>query len=316
MRVRRGLLPMAVAVTLLAGCGGDDPAPPAATAGPTAAAPAQPSQPGSGPGGSDRRHAGSRTTEVAGTPDRVMIVEPAEPRPATAPVVLFTQGTGPEGYQGWIDHLVGRGSIVVFQDQSYDSSDLAARGAAPLAGLRVAVRKLAEPGHVRPRWDQLVLVGHSIGGVMSTQLAAEAGPARLPVPRAVLAVQPPAPDATAAKVFRAVPARTRVIVLASDQDDRVGDEPKAVWKALAHLPDRDYVLVRGDARGQPPLEAGHLFPLSGDGDEPDALDHGLWRILDGLRDCVAAGRGCAVERSMGSWSDGTPVTPLAITDSP
>jgi hypothetical protein len=75
-----------------------------------------PAQPAQGPGGSQRRHAGVRTTQVGGSPGSVTIFEPEEPRPTSAPVVGFTQGVGPEEYQGWVDHLVGRGSIVVFQN--------------------------------------------------------------------------------------------------------------------------------------------------------------------------------------------------------
>jgi hypothetical protein len=316
-----------LAALALAGCGTGGSAPdqtgsaaPSVTR--TITPPAQPAQ---GPGGSQRRHAGMRTTQVGGSPGSVTIFEPAEPKPVSAPVVGFTQGVGPEEYQGWIDHLVGRGSIVVFQNQPFDTVDVTERRKGPLAGLRAAVRELARPGHVRPRWDQLVLVGHSVGGNMAAQLAADTAKQRLPRPTAVFAVQPRLEDQASMRVLGGIPRSSLVLVLAGDRDDRVGQEgPKALWAALGHLPAarRNYVLVRSDEHGTPALVADHFLPLSGSGYPADALDfYGPWKLLDALqacairrRDCRVALGGTAEQRFMGRWSDGVPVTPLQVTD--
>jgi hypothetical protein len=286
-----------------------------------------PAQPTRGPGGSQRRHAGVRTTQVGGSPGSVTIFEPAKPTPTSAPVVGFTQGVGPEEYQGWIDHLVGRGSIVVFQNQPFDTVDLTERRKGPVSGLRAAVRALARPGHVRPRWDQLVLVGHSVGGNMAAQLAADTGKQRLPRPKAVFAVQPRLEDQASLRVLRGIPRFSLALVLAGDRDDRVGQEgPKALWAALGQLPAarKDYVLVRSDEHGTPVLVADHFLPLSGSGYPADALDfYGPWKLLDALQacaiarqDCRAALGGTAQQRFMGRWSDGVSVTPLQVTDTP
>jgi dienelactone hydrolase len=288
---------------------------------------APPAQPGQGPGGGQRRHAGVRTTRVGGSPGDVTIFEPAKPPPRSGPVVVFTQGVGPDQYQGWIDHLVGRGSIVVFQDQPFDTVDLAERRRGPLAGLRAAMRALARPGHVTPRWDRLVLVGHSVGGNMAAQLAADAGPAHLPRPKAVFVLQPRLEDRASLRVVAGIPASSLVLVLASDRDDRVGQEgPRSVWAALRDHPaaGKDYVLVRSDEHGTPPLVADHLLSLSGSDNPPDALDfYGPWKLLDALQACATARRDCrdalggtAGQRFMGRWSDGAPVAPLQVTDSP
>jgi hypothetical protein len=242
-------------------------------------------------------------------------------------VLVFTQGVGPDEYQGWIDHLVGRGSIVVFQYLPFRNVSLQERRADALAGLRAALRELARPGHVTPRWDRLVLVGHSVGGNMAAQLAADTAKQRLPHPKAVFAVQPRPEDAASLRVLRGVPASSRVLVLASDRDDRVGVEgPKALWAALGHIPaaNKDYVLVRSDEHGNPALVADHLLPLSSSGNPPDALDfYGPWKLLDALQDCAIWRRDCrvalggtAAQRFMGRWSDGVPVAPLQVTDSP
>jgi hypothetical protein len=318
-----------LAALVVAGCGTGGSAPDqAGSAAPSATRTvAPPAQPTHGPGGSQRRHAGVRTTQVGGSPGTVTIFEPEEPTPASAPVVGFTQGVGPEEYQGWIDHLVGRGSIVVFQNQPFDTVDVTERRKGPLAGLGAAMRALARPGHVRPRWDQLVLVGHSVGGNMAAQLAADTGKQRLPRPKAVFAVQPRLEEQASLRVLAGILPSSLVLVLASDRDDRVGQEgPKALWAALGHLPAarKDYVLVRSDEHGASALVADHFLTLSGSGYPADALDfYGPWKLLDALQDCAIARRDCRValggtaqQRFMGRWSDGVPVTPLQVTDEP
>lgn len=115
-----------------------------------------------------------------------------------------------------------------------------------------------------------------------------------------------------------------LLVLASDQDDRVGEAgAEALWAALAHVPpaNRAYVRVRSDQRGTAVLRADHRFPLSSAGDPPDALDwFGAWKLLDGLQRCVTARQDCQFalggtvqQRFMGRWSDGRPVPPLAVS---
>ena len=327
--IRRGcgLAGMLAALALVGCAGGSDqnragPATPSATQ-----AIAPPAQPAQGPGGKARRHVAVEITQVGGSPGSVTIFEPDKPRPRSAPVVVFTQGVGPEEYRGWIDHLVARGSIVVFQAQPFDVVDLTERRRGPVAGLRAAVGELARPGHVKPEWDHLVLVGQSVGGNMAAQLAADAGPARLPGPKAVFALQPRLEGADSTRVLRGIPPSTLILVLASDRDDRVGEEgPKALWTALGHVPavNKDYVLVRTDEHGAPALIADHFLSLSGSGNAPDALDfYAPWKLLDGLQHCAIARQDCrfalggtAEQRFMGRWSDGTAVTPLEVTDSP
>ena len=323
----RRLLVLVGVALLLSGCGTGDggqgqgrPAGP-----PTSQAVTPPAQPAHGPGGSQRRHAGTRRTEVGGSSGTVEIFEPTQPRPARAPVVVFTQGVGPDDYQAWIDHLVGRGSIVIFQDQPFRDVGLQQRRGGPVAGLRAALAELDRPGHVRPRLDAMVVVGHSIGAVMAAQLAADAGSRRLPTPRAVFALQPPQEDELGMRLG-GIPRSTLMLVLASDDDEQVGEAgAQELWAALGQLPaaNRDYVKVRSDQRGAVALRADHRFPLSSASNPPDALDwFGPWKLLDGLQRCVTARQDCQFalggtgpQRFMGSWSDGRPVPPLEISRS-
>jgi hypothetical protein len=321
-RVAAGLL---AGLLVVAGCSGGSRA--QGGGGPATRAVAPPAAPAQGPGSGQRRYAEVRTTEAGGSPGAVTIFEPRKPTPRRAPVVVFTQGVGPDSYQGWIDHLVGRGSIVVFQEQPFEAIDLAERRKGPVAGLRAAVRALARPGHVTPEWDQLVLVGHSVGANMSAQLAADSTAARLPRPKALFLLQPPAEDPDSMRVLRGIAPSSLVLVLAADQDDRVGKEgPKTLWAALGRIPagNKDYVLVRSDQHGTPSLVADHFLSLSGSDNPPDALDfYAPWKLLDALQDCAIRHQDCGValggsaqQRDMGRWSDGVPVTPLQVTDAP
>jgi pimeloyl-ACP methyl ester carboxylesterase len=326
-RPRQRALGVAAAALLLFGCaeGGGRREAGRTAAAPSTTAVAPPAQPAGGPGGRQQRHGGVRRTDLGAASGAVAIFEPGEPAPARAPVVVFTQGVGPDAYQGWVDHLVGRGSIVVFQERPFRGVSLQERRAGSVAGLRAALRELARPGHVRPRLDAVVLVGHSIGAIMAAQLAADAAGRRLPRPRAVFALQPPLEDEPGLRLLGRIPSSTLMLVLASDQDAQVGEEgAKALWAALGHLPaaNRDYVRVRSDQRGAVELRADHLFPLSSAGDPPDALDFfGAWKLLDGLQRCATVRQDCefaiggsARQRFMGSWSDGSPVAPLEVGD--
>jgi pimeloyl-ACP methyl ester carboxylesterase len=170
---------------------------------------------------------------VGGPAGLVEIFEPTQSSPARAPVVMFTQGVGSDDYRGWIDHLVGRGSVVVFQNQPCRSVSLQQRRRGSVAGLRAALAELARPGHVRPRLDTIV-VGHSIGAIMAAQLAADAGSQRLPTPGALFALQPPQEGEPSLRLLGRIPPSMLLLVLASDQDDRVGEAgTEALWAALA-----------------------------------------------------------------------------------
>jgi hypothetical protein len=63
------------------------------------------------------------------------------------------------------------------------------------------------------------------------------------------------------------------------------------------------------------LVADHFFPGAG-----SALDvYALWKISQGLVECTGADGadgGCAIDRDMGTWSDGVQVYPLCVTDDP
>jgi pimeloyl-ACP methyl ester carboxylesterase len=182
----------------------------------------------------------------------------------------------------------------------------------------------------------VAVVGHSVGGVLAANYAAVAAEAELPVPAALMSVEPGGCEGCGESGQLGVPfaelgaisATTRALVVVGEDDDAVGDfGAKIIWSGMAAVPSerRDYVTVTSDGHGEPPLEASHAFPqASGPDDNVDALDwYGTWKLFDALTACAFAGDSCDValgdtpaQRFMGIWSDGTPVAEARVTDDP
>jgi pimeloyl-ACP methyl ester carboxylesterase len=222
------------------------------------------------------------------------------------------------------------------------------------AGVRHAFTALDAQGPVVPSWSAVAFVGHSLGGLIAARCAAD-GPARgLPAPRALMCVQ-----AGWGRRFRTslgdlagVAPDTLALVMAGEDDRHLPPaQPRAIYNALAAVPfgNRNFVLLRSDRHGTPPLVADHGAPLSERPDigprlppavawlrtramahlglrsgAADALDfYGHWKLLDALFEAALGGEDRDValgdtprQRDMGRWSDGTPVRELLVTVGP
>ncbi len=313
--------------------------------------PRPPEQPIHGPGGREFAFEAVDVTRLGRPPTGSWLFEPTSLRlDATKvetepplPVVIFLHGftaLDPDAYRAWIDHIVRRGAIVIYPD--YQTSDpFAGDWDAFLpnstAGIRMAMQELGRGGRAVPYASRVAVVGHSLGAVLATGYATAAADEGLPAPSVLMLVQPggcagcgrlsgnwgvPLPDLTA------VPANTMVTVIVGEDDPVVGSEAaRIIWEGLRGIPleRRDFVTLRGDHRGLPPLRATHLLPQTGGwGGRVDALDwFGTWKLLDLLMGCAFRGEACDAalgntpeQRYMGVWSDGEPVTEAKVTDFP
>lgn len=243
------------------------------------AAPTPPGQPEGGPGGRAYRHA-SVTKSVHGDgPLSYWLYEPADPTPASAPVVIFSHGwgaTNPKSYGAWIEHLVRRGNLVVFPiyqnpgEFRYDTKQVTANA---VQAVRAAIATLQGGGHVKPELDKMATVGHSAGGQISANLAALAASAGLPQPKAVMAVQPGKSWAKSRRMvipmeeMSRVPASTLLLAVAGDQDRLAKDiDAKKIFLGTTQVPlaNKDYIILVSDQRGEPPLVANHFCPAAPD----------------------------------------------------
>ena len=306
--------------------------------------PRPPAQPASGYGGSRYAHAGvTRRVYEAGV-EQYWVFEPARPSPQSAPLVVFNHGwmgMVPAVYLGWIHHIVRRGNIVVFpryQDGLFTAPWTFTPNS--VQAVQRALKRLKEPGHVRPELDRFAIVGHSAGAVVSANMAALAAEKGLPKPKALMIVQPgrgtvrgrtfffPSPD------YKKIPADVAMLVLVGADDRIVSDyAAKDLFRATPQIPRerKDYVVVRSDRRGSPALVADHISPCAPFRAGPlirgrciNAINHyAYWRLFDALVDFAFHGRGKAhclgntpQQRAMGRWSDGTPVKELLVTGQP
>ncbi len=314
--------------------------------------PSPPAQPPHGPGGADYAHAQVIAHEVQSGAHGWWLFAPADPVPATAPVVVFVHGWGaldPKGYRAWIDHIVRRGNIVIWPN--YQNSLFTPGGdflPNAIAGVRAALAELAAGRtSIRPDLTRVAIVGHSAGGVLSAQLAAAAASTGLPAFRAVMPVEPGDGSRDGSRRITVphtdlapMPPQTLLLIVVG-ADDRLAYESLGLsfYTAAAQVPaaNKNVIELESDDHGSPALIANHAAPSATLNSHPansrrallrdfehagtvDALDwYGTWKLFDALSDCAfyrhecnAALGGSPAQVSMGMWSDGMPVKPMRV----
>jgi acetyl esterase/lipase len=257
------------------------------------------------------------------------------------PLVIFFHGytaIEPEIFRPWIDHIVGRGAIVVYPYyQKVDDLILPEFIDNSVVAVRDALDELAMPGHVAVDLSRVGVVGHSVGAVLTADYAAIAAKEGLPIPTVMMPVEPGGcvdcnelgqNPGVPLKDFSLIPSTVRAYIITGNADDFVGDVgAKHIWNGMTAVPStqRDYVIVNSDYHGAPPLFADHGFPVAGPlPKDLDALDwYGTWKLFDLLTDCGFHDSGCdaafggtEAQTTMGAWSDGTPVAPIEVVADP
>ena len=294
--------------------------------------PTPPQQPPDGPGGSNYSYNGIRQSRYGFGSRQFWIFEPTDPNPSLAPLIVFNHGWSalfPIFYKAWIEHLVKRGNIVVYPRYQFGPL-IGTRSATQNAiyAVKQAISILQDGTHVTPDLERFALVGHSLGGGITAEMAALATQEGLPFPQAVMPVQPFVRLDTMMKDFQAIPAETLLLVIVGENDTIVGNiSGKLIFSTATQVPlDRkDFIIQRTDRYGEPPLIADHIAPVCiPDGSTVDAMDYySTWKLFDALIDYAFYGINreyclgdTPQQRFMGNWSDGTPVRELTVTDTP
>ena len=128
-----------------------------------------------------------------------------------------------------------------------------------------------------------------------------------------------------------------MLLLVSENDIVVRDDfAKKVFETATYTPNRNLLRQFADSHGEESITADHLevYELDPTFDNGihgysymraqssrlDQVDLMYWRLLDDLIDCVRKGESCEKafgnspeQRSMGTWSDGTPVKELEVS---
>lgn len=290
-----------------------------------------PVQPAIGPGGGFYPHQTVVATQAGAGATGYWLFEPADPKPASAPVVVFVHGFSaiePSPYRAWIDHLVRRGNIViypVYQDLltlplNYTPNAVTA--------IQSALTLLQTGNHVAPETDKMAVAGHSFGGVIAADLAAVAALNGLPPLLAVLCAEPGTGGLGAYADYSQIPAGTLLLCVAGNDDTVVGGtDAKRIYDEAVQIgsADKDHITLLADSYGEPDLLADHNAPLAAEVlFPPNSVDwYGFWKWLDGLTDAAFYGtnRNYALgntpeQTNMGLWSDGIAVVLPVVTDSP
>jgi hypothetical protein len=313
--------------------------------------PTPPTQPATGPGGSNYPYAEVKTSTYGSGEAQYWIFEPASPTPTSAPIIVFNHGylgIDPSSYTGWINHLVRQGNIVIYPAYQQLLTPLTEVSENAISAVKNAIATLKTGDHVLPDPDKFAIIGHSLGGVITVNMASQAGSNGLPVPKAIMLVE--ASDGSnivetnlVTADFTNLPVNLLLIAISAADDSVAGSEfsQRAIQES-AKVPavNKNLIILHSDNHGSPELVADHLAPLSPEhiagtlentimdliDAKIDALDYyGFWKLFDGLYQAAFGinpeNRKFALgntpeQRYMGLWSDGVPVKELeVITDS-
>ena len=287
----------------------------------------QPTQPASGPGGSDYSH-GSFTRSTFGEGnDEFIIFEPADPKPEKAPVILFLHGwtaMKPEPYLDWITHLARRGNIVIYpRYQAKITTKPAEFTPSAIKAVKAALAVLEGSDHVHPDREKVAAVGHSMGGILTANLAAAVSEGLPPI-KAAMCVEPGNGGYPINADYSKIPAGTLLLTISGDADKLAKDtNAKAIFSGATSIAkgDKNYIIAASDDHGTPNVTANHMAPTTASGNQNALHYYGYWKWFDGLTDAAFFGKNrdyalgnTANQRYMGLWSDGVPVAEPKIQE--
>lgn len=311
-----------------------------------AAAPiAQPGQPTKGPGGSEYLHQEVLFQDFAEKAEGYWLFEPASPRPDSADVVVFLHGYGgynPMIYGKWIRHLVRKGHIVIFP--RYQRNMVFPRPPSFAKNVTIAIREalleLDSGHHVQPKVNNLVLVGHSYGGVIAAKLGVQFEKFGIPQPKGLLLCAPGTGPLTGGRLrsYKKMPADMKMVIVVSKDDEVVGEKmAKRIFRTAYNTPDRNLLYLFNDNYGTPRIEASHNQSYALDKafdsgirnfttkralriSRTDVIDYRVyWRFLDAMIDCIRAEEHCELtlgggyqQTAIGKWSDGRAIQAMKV----
>lgn len=307
--------------------------------------PTSPVQTSAGPGSSEARYASVSSNYYGMGGSSYTLMLPAGAGTTTLPVVVLLHGYGTidiSPYRAWAEHLARRGAIVIYPHyQLLVTTSVSAYVPNAVQAIKDALARIASAGGVQADISKLMLIGHSMGGAVAANVAAVSGSSSLPVPAALMTINPSNQSQNGLFVMpmedlAQIPSTTLQLSLFSDADQRIGNTiAKAIFNGTTNVPlgNKDYIVVNSDSHGTTPLVADHFAALAsrtglGSLYPPDALDfYGYWKLADALaaaafdrtdtvsRD-VAVGHGSMAQRYMGTWGDGVAVKLLTVTSTP
>ncbi len=304
----------------------------------------QPTQPATGPGGSDYTYGGVTQYDYGtnGSGGDFWLYEPASPTPDSANVVVFIHGLGetnPKLYGAFIKHLVRKGNIVIYPRYQTDlNTDAATFNDSCAKGIKRALDTIQQPGHVKGRVANYFILGHSVGGVLTANMSMLYAQYGLPKPLTAFSMEPGAATFLM-NDYSPFPADVKYLILIGTDDIIVGTAPgTTIYNQTTAVPTahKNLLQIYADSHGSPAAGATHNEPLASDaafdngetnlfiqlsGSGPvDVIDYYCtWKLQDALMDCALHNQNCEYafgdtpeQHGMDNWSDGTPVRILDV----
>lgn len=261
------------------------------------------------------------------------------------PLIVFNHGWGlhnPVGYGAWIRHLVYQGYAVIFP--RYQKSLLtSAKTFTPNAakGIRDGIYAIKKTAGIQPYQSELLMIGHSYGGVISVNLSIEWKKYNIPKPSAIFVLQSGHGFITSGRIkdYTKIPEDTKMLLLMSEKDHVTGGSfSKEIFELNKdRLKTINLVKMWQDNQGKEEVKAVHEDPVAMDPEfdkgtgflivfrakmihRLDKADfNGFWKLADGLARCTYYGIDCDVafgntkkQKDMGTWKDGTAVKKLKV----
>jgi hypothetical protein len=276
-----------------------------------------PSQPTSGPGGSEYPHGDWRVSSGGSGDDAWYVFEPIDPQPASAPLAIVMHGyyefTGYAQMYELIRHAVRKGNVVIYPRWQTDVAtpcpgpfDIEPCITSAVNGIRGALAYLqASSERVQPELDKTSYFGFSFGGIITANMANRHATLDLPVPRTIFLDDPhdgglngfgePALDDD----LSGIPSTVKLECHSGaegviSEENKADSSCNAVFPKLGHIPkkNKDLVLTRTDDHGQPPLSSTHGVCTAYQG-HANAYDWNFcWKVWDALRSCAYDRKDC------------------------
>lgn len=243
----------------------------------------------------------------------------------------------------WIRHLVKQGNIVIYPRYQTNiftpSASKFARNSA--IAIQDALEVLQKDGHTTPDTTHFTLVGHSYGGVISANLAANYEVLGIPKPTVAMLCSPGSGPLSGGvlKNYEKLPNDLKLLVIVTENDQVVGDKfGKLVFETAPQVKHRNYIVQKADLHSSEEyIKAGHneTYALDMEFDagirnmtikralmtarEDHADYYCYWKLLDALMDYDQTGINYefafnqeAPQVNMGTWSDGSKILPLEV----
>jgi pimeloyl-ACP methyl ester carboxylesterase len=307
-----------------------------------------PLQSTTGPGSSDYTHSDVIMSDFTSiwSADGYWLFEPDSPKPDSADVVVFNHGYGvynPGPYGQWIEHLVRNGNIVIFPKYQLNEASLPSTYTPnAVTGIQDAFLEMSiNSNRVKPRMEHFAIIGHSYGGVITSNLVTEYNAYGIPQPQCFMLCQPGTGGLNSGRLnsYVAMDTSYNALIVVGSGDIVVGNTFGREIMDSTTIPTahKNYITHYPDNTGNPNIQATHNEPLAANTDydggpistvitagyvasKIDAVDfYCYWKLADALLNCTFYNQDCNYafgdtpeQKYMGQWSDGTVVEELVV----